>query len=74
MDIKSFIGKVVTDVEWDLEDREEGELSGEKFNYHFVFGHEKSCLLKPVRVDLREVMKINILKWQNGFTREPAPL
>ena len=46
MDIKNFIGKVVTDVEWDLEDREEGELSGEKFNYHFVFGNEKIVFIK----------------------------
>ena len=34
------------DVEWDLEDQEEGELSGEKFNYHFVFGNEKIVFIK----------------------------
>ena len=31
---------------WDIEDDEEGELSGEKFNYHFVFGNEKIVLIK----------------------------
>ena len=34
------------DVEWDLEEQEEGELSGEKFNYHFVFGNEKIVFIK----------------------------
>ena len=27
-----------TENTWDYEDDEEGELSGEKFNYHFVIG------------------------------------
>ena len=31
---------------WDLEEREEGELSGENFNYHFVFGNEKIVFIK----------------------------
>ena len=34
------------DVEWDREDQEEGELSGEKFNYHFVLGNEKIVFIK----------------------------
>ena len=34
------------DVEWDLEEQEEGELSGEKFNYHLVFGNEKVVFIK----------------------------
>ena len=34
------------DVERDLEEQEEGELSGEKFNYHFVFGNEKIVFIK----------------------------
>ena len=31
---------------WDLEEQEEGELSGEKINYHFVFGNEKIVFIK----------------------------
>ena len=31
---------------WDLEEDEEGVLSGEKFNYHFVFGNEKIVFIK----------------------------
>ena len=31
---------------WDLEEQEEGELSGEKFNYHLVFGNEKIVFIK----------------------------
>ena len=34
------------DVEWDLEEQEQGELAGEKFNYHFVFGNEKIVFIK----------------------------
>ena len=32
--------------EWNLEEQEEGEFSGEKFNYHFVFGNEKIVFIK----------------------------
>ena len=32
--------------EWYLEEDEEGELSKEKFNYHFVLGNEKIVFIK----------------------------
>ena len=32
--------------EWYLPEDEEGELSGDKFNYHFVFGNEKIVFIK----------------------------
>ena len=35
-----------TENTWDYEDDEEGEFSGEKFNYHFVFGNEKIVFIK----------------------------
>ena len=39
-----------TENTWDYEDDEEGEFSGEKFNYHFVIGNEKivfNDILRP---------------------------
>ena len=35
-----------TENTWDYEDDEEGEFSGEKFNYHFVLGNEKIVFIK----------------------------
>ena len=35
-----------TENTWDYEDDEEGEFSGEKFNYHFVIGNEKIVFIK----------------------------
>ena len=35
-----------TENTWDFEDDEEGELRGEKFNYHFVLGNEKIVFVK----------------------------
>lgn len=35
-----------TENTWDYEDEDEGEFSGEKFNYHFVFGNEKIVFIK----------------------------
>ena len=35
-----------TENSWDYEDDEEGEFSGEKFNYHFVLGNEKIVFIK----------------------------
>lgn len=32
--------------EWYLPEDEEGELSGDKFNYHFVFGNDKIVFIK----------------------------
>ena len=36
-----------TENTWDYEDDEEGEFSGEKFNYHFVIGNEKIAYQHP---------------------------
>ena len=35
-----------TENTWDYEDDDEGEFSGEKFNYHFVIGNEKIVFIK----------------------------
>ena len=35
-----------TEDNWDLEEDEEGEYTGDKFNYHFVLGNEKIVFIK----------------------------
>ncbi len=35
-----------TEYTWDLTEDSEAELSGEKFNYHFIFGNEKIVFIK----------------------------